>query len=105
MPEKVRVVCICSHGMGSCYIMKWTAEAVLKKHGVEQNDMEVVVGDMSTSKADPAKILLVDIIHGKTLGEALGKKVVIVKNMTDKDEMDAALTPAVKEMYPDAIKK
>jgi len=100
MPEKVRVICTCSHGMGSCLILKWTAESVLKKHGYEA---DVIASDMATCKGDRGKIILTDKLHAGVLGEMPGKKVVTIRNFTSKDEMEVALIPAVKEMYPSAI--
>jgi len=102
--EKLKIVCICGYGMGSCMVLKWTAESVLKKHGIPN---ECITADMGTGKGlarSIADIVIMSGVQASVIGD-LGKKVITIKNYQSEKEFEEKLIPVAKEIMESKQKR
>ena len=97
--KKLRVICMCGYGMGSCLVLKWTAEEVLNKHGIPA---EVIAADIGSGKGLEGQIVIMSGQQAQVTFSKNGvpgnKKIITIKNYTSRKEMEEKLIPVAKEI-------
>lgn len=90
--DELEVLTVCGVGMGSCLILRMTAEEVFKQLGLRAH---VTATDISSARGMPADILIAQAFHA---GEFEGRVpvVIAVTNFIDEDELRGKLTAAME---------
>ncbi len=90
--DELRVLTVCGVGMGSCLILRMTAEEVFTRLGLRAR---VTATDVSSAHGMPADILIGQEMH---TGEFEGRVPVVISvaNFLDKDEMQRKLVAAME---------
>jgi len=93
----VEIVTLCGCGMGSSLMLRINVENLLKAHGYKG---KVTVGDMIGIKALSGDILLTTPDILKAVGDVGGnyRRVVLLKNLVSKRELEEKLLPVLEEL-------
>ena len=90
--DELEVLTVCGVGMGSCLILRMTAEEVFRQLGLHAH---VTATDVSSARGMRADILIGQELHTPEF-EGRVPIVVSVKSFIDKDEMQGKLVRAME---------
>lgn len=84
----MKILTVCGLGQGTSLILRMNVETVLREMGIEA-DVEHV--DVSAARSMEADLIITSFELSETLGDAEAKKVIIVNDYFDLDEIRKAL--------------
>ena len=95
MARKLKIVCVCTAGMGSGFLFAMTVEQVAKKLGYRVS--VEVVGSASVAGME-ADLYVTTAMLAKGLAVPADKPMVTVVSFTNKDEMEEKLGPVLRSL-------
>ena len=90
--DELQVLTVCGVGMGSCLILRMTAEEVFKQLGLLAH---VTATDVSSARGMPADMLIAKEMHAMEF-EGKVPIVISVTSFLDKDEMRGKIVAAME---------
>jgi len=90
----MRIATLCGMGFGTSMMLKLFIDEILKAEAIKA---EVVPWDLGSFKGQKADIVVAPIDMSSHLKNAQGK-VVLIKNLVDKNEIKAKILDAIKEI-------
>ena len=94
MKDKIKIVTVCSMGLGTSILAKMTVENVLKD---TEFNVSLVCADIGSAAGYEADVYITTKELFKAFNPPEGVKVVIVTNFLDEEEMRKNLLPVLKE--------
>jgi PTS system ascorbate-specific IIB component len=95
MGDTIRIIAVCSAGLGTSILAKITIENVAKKLGYNVFVEAVDVGSVTGVDGD-AYLTTKDLAKVFTVPE--GKDLIVVTNLIDEDEMEKVIAPHLKKL-------
>jgi len=89
----MKLVTLCGMGFGTSLMLKMAADDILRANGIKA---EIQAWDLGSFKGQAADIVIAPVDMERHLKDYPGR-VVLVKNLTDRKEMEAKLLPVVRE--------
>ncbi len=90
----MRIVSICGMGFGTSLILRMTIDEILKARGIKA---ETMAWDLGSAKGQQADIVVAPRDMERHLKD-FPARVVLVDNLTNKQEVEAKLIPVVEEL-------
>lgn len=90
----MKIVTLCGMGFGTSLMLKMAIGDILKQHGLRA---EIDAWDLGTCKGQKADIIVAPYDMERHLKDAAAR-VVLVRNLTDKKEIEAKLLPVIREL-------
>jgi|Wag4MinimDraft_14_1082654.scaffolds.fasta_scaffold05211_2 PTS system ascorbate-specific IIB component len=88
----MKFVTVCGCGLGTCLLLKMTAQNALKQLGVET---EVIHSDLGSATSIDCDLFIITT-DMENYFKAANKKYIAIKNVADVNEMKQKLEPHVK---------
>lgn len=96
MGKRIKIITVCTAGMGSCLMLKMTIDSVLKDTGI---DAQVEACDITTARGREADILVSSGPHINA--EVLQMKVkadTAIQNFVSVDEVEQKILPLIRNI-------
>jgi len=93
--RKLKIVTVCGVGMGSCLILRFTTEDVLKELGIP-NAAKVEGMEIVTARGAGADIILAQSLHTSEMADA-APYVIAINDFVSKDEVREKLLDCFKK--------
>jgi len=90
----MRIATLCGMGFGTSMMLKLFIDEILQKEGIKA---EVVPWDLGSYKGQTADIIVAPIAMERHL-KGSDKKVVLIRNLVDKEELRKGVLDAVKHL-------
>lgn len=98
----LKVVCVCANGMGTSTILKLNIKSVADTEGVNLDVTSCAFGE-AMAYVGGADIIVTSPEWSEQI-PANNAKMVIVKNLVDKNEVGNALISSIRTHFPEKIK-
>ena len=95
MKKPIKLIVVCSAGLGTSILAKITIEKVIKKLGYDVYVDTVDVGSVSGMDGD---LFLTTKDLAKVISVPDGKPLIVVTNLFDEEEMEKVITPFLKRL-------
>ncbi len=89
----MRIAALCGMGFGSSMMLKLSIEEILKEEGIEA---EVLSWDLGSVKGQEADLIVAPLDMKSNL-ESVETKLVLLKSLTDKEEIREKVLKAIEE--------
>ncbi len=90
----MRIVTLCGMGFGTSLMMKMAIDELLRKHSIKA---ELQAWDLGSAKGQAADIIVAPRDMEKHL-TGFNARVILIDNLTNKQEIENKLIPVVKEL-------
>lgn len=92
----MKILAVCSFGVGSSLILKLTIDKAFKRLGIEDGESENI--DLSVARSTPCDVIFTCAELVDTLHESTDVPIFAIKRYMDIDEVSAAVEQAVKTL-------
>lgn len=89
----MRIVTVCGMGFGTSLMLKMAIDDLLRKHGLRA---EVLAWDLGSLKGQRADVIVAPLDMERHLHD-VAARVVYLRSLTDKDELETKLLPILSE--------
>ncbi|MBC7231962.1 MAG: PTS ascorbate transporter subunit IIC [Chloroflexi bacterium] len=93
----IKIITVCGMGLGSGLLLRMSAERVLKRHGIQESDIDIEVADIGTAQRQDVDIFITTPEFAPRCRK-WAKRLVVIKNVLDDKEMERALMPVFNEV-------
>ncbi|RLG85831.1 MAG: hypothetical protein DRO39_04640 [Thermoprotei archaeon] len=95
MKKPLKIVAVCGMGMGTVFLIKSNVERVLSELKVPA---EVIATNISSLSTGPDVDIIVASVDFEQQLKGRGTRVVLLKNILDREELKQKLMPILKEL-------